>query len=1104
MVWVAERVGKGWSRACASWLLGGACSLAIATGANAQPRSFSVPAGDLRTALTSYARQAGVQLIYRTDDLRGVRSPGVRGALSPQGALEEVLRGTGFHVRRDASGAVAIVRGPARPAVPVRAAPKPAPVHLTPDGAPFDPLSPVEVEGLIVTGTRLPDPNLTSMRPVAAVSNNEIRLQGATRIEDVLNGLPQAFGGQGSEVSNGATGIATVDLRALGPARTLVLIDGRRMAPGDPTLPVTDLNFIPAQLVDRIDVVTGGASAVYGADAVAGVVNFIMLKNFEGVRLDAQYSVYQHHNRSPLGDLVRARGYDIPEEHVMDGAVTDLTAVIGIGSGDARANATFYATWRKTDSVLLDKRDFASCPLQELPTSNGFVCSGSNTTNPALILSNDRLFAGLPYDLVVSGGGFRPFDSPTDTFNFAPYNYFQRPDERYTFGGFAHYELSRAADVYTQLMFMDDDTKAAIAPSGIFGQTFNLPCSSPLLSPSQAATLCTEAGLGAAESANLLIFRRNVEGGSRQDDLRHTGYRIVGGVRGDIGSSWSYDVYGQHSEVAFEEAFRNDFSLSRIALALDAVRDPATGEIVCRSALDPRTPVTLRGCVPYDIFSPAGPSQAALAYLQTPGFARGFTTEQVVSGQVTGQLGDYGVRSPWSNDGVEVAAGAEYRREELRIDYGVAFLTGDMAGQGGPQTDVNGAFDLLDVFGELRVPLAEERPWLNGLWLEAGYRHSGSSALGQSDAWKLTLDWKPGKDLRIRAGYNRSVRAPNILELFTPTSITQGLANDPCAGPTPILGLAECANTGVSAAQYGRVPQNAFGFYDSLVGGNPELAPETADSFALGFVVTPARFAGFSLSLDYFDIRVDGAIARLTGDFILNSCARTGDPGFCRQVHRDVRNGSLFTGDGFVEDRVVNIASLRTTGLDLEANYRPPLASWGLDNVGALDLSLIGSWLGSLETAPGLPAPTDPNVTSYDCAGLYGSSVCGPPNPRWRHRLRATWSTPADGLSVSLAWRHFGGATSENIGSDNPFFDSTPQPPATARLPAQNYIDVSATWRFRDSYTVRAGVNNLFDLDPPIVGSLLGGADPRFNGNTYPVVYQALGRFIFLGLTADF
>jgi outer membrane receptor protein involved in Fe transport len=1103
MVVGGRRVGKGWSRACASWLLGGACSLAMAAAASAQPRSFDVPAGDLRAALTAYARQAGVQLIYRTDDLRGVRSPGARGPLSTQGALDRILRGTGFHVRRDASGAVAIVRGPAPAPEPVQPAFAPPPVYLTSDGRPFDPLSPVEIEGLIVTGTRLPDPNLTSMRPVAAVSSNEIRLQGATRIEDVLNGLPQAFAGQGSEVSNGATGIATVDLRALGPARTLVLIDGRRMAPGDPTLPVTDLNFIPAQLVDRIDVVTGGASAVYGADAVAGVVNFIMLKNFEGVRLDAQYSVYQHHNGNPVGDVVRARGYRTPEGEVMDGAVTDLTAVIGIGAGDGRGNATFYATWRKTDPVLLDKRDFASCPLQELATS-GFQCSGSNTTNPALIISNDRLFAGLPYDLVVSNGGFRPFESPADTFNFAPYNYFQRPDERYTFGGFAHYELSRAADVYTQLMFMDDDTKAAIAPSGIFGQTFNLPCSSPLLSAEQVATLCTETGLGAADSANVLIFRRNVEGGSRQDDLRHTGYRIVGGVRGDISSTWSYDVYGQISEVAFDEAFRNDYSLARTALALDAVRDPATGELVCRSALDPRTPVTLRGCAPYDIFSPAGPSQAALAYLQTPGFARGLTTEQVVSGQLTGQLGDYGVRSPWSNDGVEVAIGAEYRREELQIDYDVAFLSGDMAGQGGPATNVRGAFDLVDVFGELRVPVAGDRPWLKGLWLETGYRHSGSSILGSADAWKLTLDWTPSTDLRIRAGYNRAVRAPNILELFTPTSIVQGLANDPCAGPTPILGPAQCANTGVSAAQYGRVPENAFGFYDTLVGGNPGLAPETADTFALGFVATPGWLAGFSLSLDYYDIRVNGAITRLTGDFILNSCAQSGDAAFCGQVHRDVHNGSLFTGDGFVEDRVVNVASLRTTGLDLEANYRPPLADWGLDGIGAVDVSMIGAWLGSLETTPGLPAPTNLAVTSYDCAGLYGSSVCGPPNPRWRHRLRVIWSTPANGLSVSVAWRHFGGAANENVGSDNPFFDSTPEPPATAHLPAQNYIDVSATWRFQDSFTVRAGVNNLFDLDPPIVGSLLGGADPRFNGNTYPVVYQALGRFVFVGLTADF
>jgi iron complex outermembrane recepter protein len=1097
-----------WSKSAGSLLMGGACALALASASQAQTRRFDVPAGELRPALGAYARQAGVQLIYRVDDLRGVRTGGVRGAIGAEAALDQILRGTGFRVRRDASGAVAIVRAGAAPqlAVPpaVQRITPPAPVFVTPDGRPYDPDEVTEVEGLVVTGSRLPNPNLSAVRPVTAVTANEIRLQGATRIEDVLNGLPQAFAGQGSEVSNGATGIATVDLRALGPSRTLVLIDGRRVVPGDPTLPVADLNFIPAQLVDRIDVVTGGASAVYGADAVAGVVNFIMIKNFEGVRLDAQYSGYQHDNRNPVArSLGGTDGVPVAPETVWDGAVLDLTAILGLSAAGGRANATVYATYRNTDPVGLGARDFAACALQEQSGANGFACNGSATTAAAHVLSEDRLAAGLAYDLIVANGSLRPYDDPSDTFNFAPYNYFQRPDERYTFGGFAHYEVNRSADAYAQLMFMDDRTRAAIAPSGIFGQSISLPCASPLLSADQIRILCTEAGLDASDAASILVLRRNVEGGNRENDLRHTAYRLVGGLRGDLGASWTYDVYGQYSTVAFNEVFRNDFSLSRTALALDVVRDPATGKLVCRSALDPRTPPILQGCAPYDIFSPAGPSQAAVDYLQTPGFARGSTTEQVISAQLTGNLAEYGLRLPWAADGVAVAIGAEYRRERLVIDYDTGFLTSDLAGQGAGPVSVAGAFDVGEIFGEIRLPIASDRAWAQELSLEAGYRHSAYSSFGAADTYKLTLNWAPSSQVRLRAGYNRAVRAPNILELFTPATVVLGLQTDPCAGPTPQFTQAQCANTGVSASQYGRVPIS--GAYNTLIGGNPALEAERADTWSVGFVATPGLVPGLSLTADYFDITIDNAIGQLSAEFILSTCALTGAANLCGLVRRTPGAGALFgNGGGLVQDRRLNVGFVKTTGVDLEVAYRAPLAVWGLEGIGGLDVSLLGSWLNTLETAPGLPAPRDPSVFSYDCAGLYGAGVCGPPNPKWRHRLRLTWTTPVQGLSVSAAWRYFGGVANQNVGSDNPYFDDTPQPAASAHLPAQNVFDLSATWRMMDAYTVRFGVNNLLDRDPPLVGSLLGGTDARFNGNTYPVVYPSLGRFVFLGLTADF
>ena len=963
-----------------------------------------------------------------------------------------------------------------------------------------------EVGELVVTGSRIPQPNLTSVSPVTAVTNETIKLEGTTRVEDLLNALPMTFAGQTSEVSNGASGTATVDLRGLGPERTLVLVNGRRLIPGDPQTPVADLNFLPAALVDRVDVVTGGASAVYGADAVSGVVNFIMLKNFEGVRLEAQVSGYQHHNdNDTVQALNRARGYPLPNENVWDGAGIDITGVIGINSPDGRGNATVYATYRHVDAITQDKRDYSNCALQE--TGAGvFQCGGSGTAFPARVWTFDRDFDQTG-DFIVGGptpGTIRP-RLATDVFNFAPYNYYQRPDERFTFGAFAHYEISKAADVYTELMFMDDRTFAVIAPSGVFGQTVFVPCSSPLLSPAQVNAICTQSGWGPDEAAPTVVFRRNVEGGGRADDLRHTDYRIVGGVRGDLGRGWNYDVYGQYGAVVFSQVYRNDFSLSRAALALDVVEGPG-GVAVCRSELPGNTtPITLQGCVPYDIFGPNGPSQASLDYLQTPGFSSGINTESIVSGQLTGNLGEYGLKSPMANDGIGIALGAEYRRETLDFSVDIAFSSGDLAGQGGPTPPTRGAFDVMEAFGEIRIPLVQDTPFFHDLSFEGGYRYSDYSTGVNTSTYKLALNWAPVEDIRFRGSYNRAVRAPNIVELFFPSAIGLGLNHDPCAGDDPEFTEAQCANTGVLPGQYGDIAENPAAQYNALFGGNPDLSPEVADTYSVGFVFTPTFFRGFSFSADYFDITVEGAITALDPNIVLDNCAISGDAELCSLVHRAPNTGSLWVGGGFVEGQNINIGFLKTAGVDFEANWRVPVADWGMESIGGLDLSFQGTWLHKLETDPGIPAlDNQGNVlaTSFDCAGFFGASGCGTPNPEWRHRLRVTWTTPLDGLGLSVSWRYFGGVKN-GLTTNDPYFGGVADP-EVAELGAQNYFDLAATWRVKDNYTLRLGVNNVFDRDPPLIGQDTGGTDVRANGNTYPGVYDALGRYIFMSVTADF
>ena len=962
-----------------------------------------------------------------------------------------------------------------------------------------------EVGELVVTGSRIPQPNLTSVSPVTAVSNETIKLEGTTRVEDLLNALPMTFAGQTSEISNGSTGTATVNLRGLGSARTLVLIDGRRVVPGDPTFPFPDLNFIPASLVDRVDVVTGGASAVYGADAVSGVVNFIMLKNFEGVRLEAQVSGYQHRNdNSEAQALNRARGYPLPQENVWDGAGIDLTGIIGINSADGRGNATVYATYRHVDAVTQDKRDYSNCSFNNTGTG-AFTCGGSGTGFPTRFFSFDT-----GEDLMFENGGVRPRVPATDVFNFAPYNYYQRPDERYTFGAFAHYEINKAADVYTQLMFMDDRTVAVIAPSGIFGATVSLACNNPLLSASQIDRICTQAGLGPDDAATGLILRRNVEGGGRTSDLRHTDYRIVGGVRGDLGRGWNYDVYGQYGAVVYQTVYTNDFSLSRAALALDIIPHPVTGAPICRSSLDPTTPVTLLGCVPYDIFGAAGPSQAALSYLQTPGFANGLNTELIVSFQLTGNLGEYGLKSPMANDGIGIALGAEYRRETLDFNNDIAFQTNDLAGQGGATPDTNGAFDVMEAFGEIRIPLVQDTPFFHDLTFEGGYRYSDYSTGINTSTYKLALNWAPVEDIRFRGSYNRAVRAPNIVELFAPQAVGLALSDDVCAGPNPLartgFTLEQCVNTGLTPAQYGNVLINPANQYNALLGGNPNLDPETADTYSVGFVFTPTFFRGFSFSADYFDITVEDTILPLSPDLVLQNCAISGDPTLCGLVVRAPGSGSLWFGPSFVRGTNVNIGFLKTSGVDFEANWRVPLTDWGMESIGGLDLSFQGTWLRTLETDPGIPAlDANSNIvaTSFDCAGFFGTpSTCGTPNPEWRHRLRVTWTTPLDGFGISVSWRYYGAVDNEGH-STNPYLQG-PLFPEDESISAQSYFDLSATWRVKDNYTLRMGVNNIFDKEPPLIGASTAGSTALYNGNTYPGVYDALGRYLFMSITADF
>ena len=403
-------------------------------------------------------------------------------------------------------------------------------------------------------GHRLADsrPTLEAMSPVTTLDVEEITYRGMARIEDLLQSLPQFFAAQNSTIANGASGTATVDLRYLGAVRTLVLIDGRRMASGDAFSTAPDLNFIPSALVKRVDVLTGGASSVYGADAVAGVVNFVLDKQFTGIRGGFQSCRLpaQQRQRHRAG-IDAARGYPLIEGSTWNRAPTSFNVALGGLFGDRKGHASAYLDYRDIPAITKDARDYTNCSVSGLGAT-GPACGGSGTWQNGrfLVLRPNGTTAG-DYVLDVNSPGGDEFRRrvSTDVYNFAPSNFMQRPDTRWIAGGAVNYEWNRAAEAYVDVMFMDDYTDAQIAPSGNFGNTAQLNCDNPMLSAQQRQLLCTDAGYGPNDMAEVYIYRRNVEGGGRVNQLRHTSFRFSGGVKGEINPTWNYDVYGLLAQV---------------------------------------------------------------------------------------------------------------------------------------------------------------------------------------------------------------------------------------------------------------------------------------------------------------------------------------------------------------------------------------------------------------------------------------------------------------------------------------------------------------------------------------------------------------------------
>jgi len=980
-----------------------------------------------------------------------------------------------------------------------------------------------EVEAVVVTGSRIAQPNLTSISPIQTVGSEEVTLGGRPQTIDILNQLPQVTQNPGvdlgptSDPLSGPGGVSTVNLRGLGPTRTLVLVDGRRLGVGDPNTgnpnPAPDINQIPSQLIERVEVLTGGASATYGSDAIAGVVNFIMRDDFEGVEVDLQTGVYQHEQQNDLMQRTLVEGGQPVPDGAWDGRSYDVSILMGANAPDGRGNVTGFFTYSKQNPVKQGSRDYSACQLN-VDDDGGLFCGGSSNSN-ILYFADGSAFdlngdgqpdpcdpdfgcdagAVLGNEFVVYG---TPGTTPPAIFNSNQYMYLLQDNTRYTAGFFAHYEASPHLDAYSSFNFMQSESNVNIAPSALFqgsGVTdaggFLLNCDNPLLSAQQRSVLlCTDEDVATGATKELYFGRRNIEGGPRNSFYDHTNYRMVVGARGEIVGPWRYDVYGSYYKTTLASRSENYLSLQRIQ---DALLVGGTAD----------APVCLSGnpiCVPYNIFSDGGVSPEAASALTILGTQSGTTTQRIIEATVTGDLTDYGIKSPWAADGVGVAFGVTQRRDHLSYAPDAASESGDLSGSGGASVRIDNGIRAAEAFAEARVPLVSDMPFFQELILEGGYRYSDYSTGIQTHTYKVGFQWEPVEDIRFRGSYNQAVRAPNVLELFTPQSVTNtsDVGEDPCAAgvdPDDRPTEAQCANTGVKPGQYGIIPQCPADQCAVLTGGNTDLKEETAKTFTVGFTTRPSFLPGFTASVDYFNIKIEDIVGTIPLEIILDRCLNTGDPIFCSKIVRNPANGILFgttaVGGGYFNGLTTNVAESTTKGVDFQASYNLPLDDWGLDRYGGVSFNFNGSWL--MEQG-NVPLPGDP---SYDCAGFFGST-CASAYPEWRHTARVNWTMPWVEATLSVAWRHWGETQFENLSSDAGLGGDPDL--FISEIDAVDYFDISGRWHVTDNFSIRGGVNNVFDEDPPLIpNAIVGGGLP----NTYPM-YDLLGRRLFVGLTASF
>ena len=979
-----------------------------------------------------------------------------------------------------------------------------------------------DVEAVTVTGSRLPS-TFQAPTPVTVVDETAIRLSGQSNIEDVLNETPQFRGSQGDgKFNNGqGTGGATLNLRGLGANRNLVLVNGRRYTIQGPDQ-TTDVDTIPSALIARTEVVTGGSSAVYGSDAITGVVNFIMRQDFEGVEakshvdfdsatktpewsLDLTAGANFAHDKGNIavsmsylnrGAISRQDRGGIYIPPFGDGCVTPSTASSrAVGTQITGLSGAACLTGGGVPGlVFAGSGDIPNGRYIPLSFENIGQSAALNTAYANAGLSGLASNNGFGYTYNDAGTTARPAIDPTDRYNLTLPNYLQTPLERWMVNSFAHYDLFPRVTAYAEMHFSTNTVVSRLSPTNI-NATMLFNTNNPYLSPTMQALFqqydAAEpvAGVTSVEGAKtykttandgiaaLTVGRRFTDVGNRVSNAQRDAWRFVGGFRGTLPSvsdgflkDLSYDVYYNYAKTVLTERENGNVSRSRLQDNLLSVGGAAP---VC------------------DIFG-QNISAACVS-------AIGISATNVTSAQAAGAQGSVtGTLFDLPAGPVSFALGGEWRSTAAQYVPDTFLSSGDVAGFNAA-LPTKGYESVREVFGEARVPLVKDVPLIQQLSLNGAFRNSDYNLTGVGDVWTYSLgsDWKVDENISFRGQYQRAIRAPNVGELFGGQTLNFTAFVDPCAqtanaGNATIKAL--CLAQGVPAAAFATPGVQPASLVGNVSGGNPNLQAEQSETLTFGTVITPEAIPGLAVSVDWFSIDVNGAIGQLGGGLVntSNLCFNTlqnANSIYCKAFNRDPNTGAV-APPLYVQVNNANTGALKTQGLDFEGQYTYDLGFGWLSNDSSLHLSTDWTWTTEFTLTPVKELSNIKN----ECVGSFGTT-CGSPVTSLKGTSRLTW---VDGdLSLSLRHRFIGGVTVDSY--ILPFRAVTATPALNTLtnpvIPDFHYFDLSGSYNINDSMRIDAGVNNIFNIGPPVLGS-------SANGNvTFPATYDPLGQTFFFNLT---